>query len=100
MYTKTPWVDNGGPKILESAVPKANGSKIIAEFFGPDAIDNSKRVQACIDALAGVADPAEFMATVDIVLEAWKTSECRVYNSLYNLNSAIDRLRTARGTGK
>ena len=65
MHTKEPWEINIGEYLgrrrLESKNEHGvvNDGWIIGEFEGPDAEDNVKRIKDCVNALAGVPDPAD-----------------------------------------
>lgn len=62
-HTKEPWhSDNRGgrvtiithPQFLSDGTPDINGSCAIAQCFGPDAVENSRRIVACVNACAGI----------------------------------------------
>lgn len=70
MHTPEPWA--GNEQRLESSREHgvANDGWCIAEFYGPDAKDYVSRTRACVNAMAGIADPAAFVEKVRLADEA------------------------------
>jgi hypothetical protein len=71
MHTKEPWAVNIGRVESKNEHGVANDGWIIAEFSGPEYRGNAKRVRDCVNALAGVPDPAAFMTAVGAVVAEW-----------------------------
>lgn len=98
MHTQEPWEINIGEYLgrrrLESKNEHGivNDGWIIGEFEGPDAEDNAKRIKDCVNALAGVPDPAKLIEAVDNVLKMSKGQALP-----HHVWAVIDALRAARG---
>lgn len=64
LHITEPWTFTPGKNLYETRRILSAGGRVLASAIGKTSDKNFARIVACVNALAGIADPAAFMSAV------------------------------------